>query len=69
LSLYLRERHDIAQRVHYYNQDQFNGIKPLADLYDLSLAKMNDQFVATSQSFGIPISHISKRRAISSDTE
>lgn len=69
LSLYLRERNDIAQRVHYYNQDQFNGIKPLADLYDLSLAKMNDQFVVTSQSLGIPISQVSKRRSISSESE
>ncbi|GEM_PF-2311523 len=69
LMLYLRDRQDIAQRVHYYNQDQFNGIKPLADLYDLSLAKMNDQFVATSKSFGIPISQISKVRRISSENE
>lgn len=69
LILYLRDRQDITQRIHYYNQDQFNGIRPLADLYDLSLAKMADQFVATSQSLGVPVSQVTKPRSPSSQSD
>lgn len=56
LKIYLSEREDVVQRIQYYNRDEFNGIQPLADLYNLALAKMNDQFVATNDSFGIPVS-------------
>lgn len=69
LIIYLKDRRDIAQRVRYYNQDKFNGIRPLADLYDLSLAKMNDQFVVTSQSLGVPISQVSKVRSPANESD
>lgn len=69
LSLYLRDRNDITQRVRYYNQDKFNGIKPLAELYDLSLAKMNDQFVSSPSSLGVPVSQVSKQRSVSSQSD
>ena len=56
LKLYLQDRSDVLQRIQYYNQDRFNGIQPMAELYDLALAKMTDQFVATPESLGIPVS-------------
>lgn len=45
LKLYLAEKSDIAQRIQYYNQDQFNGISPLAEIYNLALDKMKYQLI------------------------
>jgi hypothetical protein len=67
LSLYLRNHQDIVQRIQHYNQKEFNGIQPLADLYDLSLAKMKDQFVPTTESLGVPVSQRTGDRQISSE--
>ncbi len=67
LTLYLRDRHDIIQRIQHYNKDEFNGIQPLADLYDLALDKMKDQFIASPQTLGVPVSQVPVRRSISSD--
>lgn len=56
LKFYLKQKLDVAERIKYYNQKQFNGIQPLAGIYNLALDKMNDQFVASSKTLGIPIS-------------
>lgn len=40
LNIYMQQRQDIDMRVKYYNQDKFNGIKPLANLYGLALEKL-----------------------------
>lgn len=69
LKLYLKDRQDIIQRIQNYNKDEFNGIRPLADLYDLALDKMNDQFVASPSTLGIPVSQAPVRRSISSENE
>lgn len=68
LMLYLRDRQDIIQRVQNYNQDRFNGIQPLADLYDLALDKMNEQFITIPVSFGVPVSQGYGQRQISSES-
>ncbi len=56
LKYYLQQRADVADRIVYYNQKQFNGIQPLASIYNLALDKMNDQFIAGPKTLGIPIS-------------
>lgn len=43
LKLYLQEKTDIVKRVEYYNQEKFNGIKPLANLYSLTLEKLSGE--------------------------
>ncbi len=55
LQLYLRDKQDVIARIQNYNLKKYNGIKPLADLYMITLEKLDDS------SFQSEISNDGKR--------
>lgn len=48
MKIYLQQKEDIQSRVHYYNLEKFNGIKPMADLYVLALSKLEGEDISDS---------------------
>lgn len=46
MKIYLKQKEDIQSRVYYYNLGKFNGIKPMADLYVLTLNKLEGEDIS-----------------------